>query len=72
MMSIVPGNPLAISTTIDSSKRMKLSQQMKPLVVDTSENNHSSRVRGLGGVVRERIMRVSICKQEMENYRVLF
>ncbi|XP_047470502.1 uncharacterized protein LOC125026244 [Penaeus chinensis] len=43
MMSIVPGNPLAISTTIDSSKRMKLSQQMKPLVVDTSENNHSSR-----------------------------
>lgn len=52
MMSIVPGNPLAISTTIDSSKRMKLSQQMKPLVVDTSENNHSSRVRGLGFLLR--------------------
>ncbi|XP_068206977.1 nuclear receptor corepressor 2 isoform X3 [Palaemon carinicauda] len=49
MLPVVGGNPLAVSTTMDSSKRIKLSQPNKqdnaraPLVIDTSDNNHSSR-----------------------------
>lgn len=49
MMPGVAGNPLAVNTTMDSSKRIKLSQPSKqdsarvPLVIDTSDNNHSSR-----------------------------
>ncbi|KAK7073871.1 nuclear receptor corepressor 2, partial [Halocaridina rubra] len=49
MMPVVTGNPLAVSTTLDSSKRIKLANPMKqdnarvPLVIDTSDNNHSNR-----------------------------
>ncbi|XP_042217385.1 uncharacterized protein LOC121862983 isoform X2 [Homarus americanus] len=48
MMPLVPSSPLAISTTIDSSKRIKLSTPIKPdnrvpLVIDTSDNNHTNR-----------------------------
>ncbi|XP_045598857.2 protein PRRC2A isoform X4 [Procambarus clarkii] len=48
MMPLVPSNPLAISTTIDSSKRIKLVPPIKPdnrvpLVIDTSDNNHTNR-----------------------------
>lgn len=49
MMPMVPSNPMAVSTTIDSSKRIKLTPPIKPenrvpLVIDTSDNNHSNRV----------------------------
>ncbi|KAK8720196.1 hypothetical protein OTU49_013521, partial [Cherax quadricarinatus] len=48
MLPLVPSNPLAISTNIDSSKRIKLATPIKqdnriPLVIDTSDNNHTNR-----------------------------
>lgn len=47
MMPMVPSNPMAVSTNMDS-KRIKLSTPIKPenrvpLVIDTSDNNHSNR-----------------------------
>ncbi|KAK4287766.1 hypothetical protein Pmani_039171 [Petrolisthes manimaculis] len=47
MIPMVPSNPLSVSTTMDSSKRIKLSAPIKqeqrvPLVIDTSDN-HSNR-----------------------------
>lgn len=44
MMPLVPSNSLAVSTTMDSSKRIKLTPKPDvPLVIDTSDNNHGNR-----------------------------
>lgn len=46
MMPLVPNNSLAVSTTMDSSKRIRLTPKPDtrgPLVIDTSDNNHSNK-----------------------------
>merc|ERR1712198_557928 len=41
IMPLIQGNPLTVTAAIDKTTRMK--QPIQPLVIDTSDTNHSSR-----------------------------